>query len=108
MNHLSNQMLGSMSSQGGYSTGNVQSNIQPSSRTSGSSGWSGMNHQSNQLVRSMSSQGSYSTGSAQRNMQQSSQRMSMPRTSQFKSASSVSVSKPKIGFLDSEFTEAGN
>merc|ERR1712126_576592 len=68
---------------------------------------SSMNHP-NQIVGGMSSHGSYSSGSGQRNIQQSSQRMSMPRTSQFKSASSVSESKPKIGFLDSEFTEAGN
>merc|ERR1712126_550861 len=68
---------------------------------------SSMNHP-NQIVGGMSSHGSYSTGSVQRNLQQSSQRLSMPRTSQFKSASSVSESKPKIGFLDSEFTEAGN
>merc|ERR1711872_560492 len=95
-------------SQGSYGTGSVQSNIQQSSRTSGSSGMSGMIHQSNQMVGGMSSHGTYSTGSVQRNLQQSSQRMSMPRTSQFKSASSVSESKPKIGFLDSEFTEAGN
>merc|ERR1719334_342415 len=67
-----------------------------------------MNHQSNQLVGSMSSQGSYSTGSAQRNMQQSSLRMSMPRTSQFNSASSGAQSKPKIGYLQSELTEADN
>merc|ERR1719334_2636603 len=56
----------------------------------------------------MSSHGTYSTGSVQRNLQQGGQRMSMPRTSQFKSASSGSQSKPTIGFLDSEFTEAGN
>merc|ERR1712098_655841 len=77
------------------------------SRDSGSSAMSSMNH-SNQMLGSMTSQGSYGTGSVQRNLQQSSQRLSMPRTSQFKSASSVSESKPKIGFLDSEFTEAGN
>merc|ERR1712126_615647 len=78
-------------------------------RTSGRSGMSGMIHQSNQIVGGMSSHGTYSTGSVQRNLQQSSQMMSMPRTSQFKSASSASESsKPKIGFLDSEFTEAGN
>jgi len=101
MNHP-NQMLGSMTtSQGSYGTGSVQSNIQRSSRTSGSSGMS-------QVVGGMSSYGTYSTGNVQRNLPQSSQRMSMPRTSQFKSASSVSESKPKIGFLDSEFTEAGN
>merc|ERR1712126_493950 len=77
------------------------------SRDSGSSGMSSMNHP-NQMLGSMTSQGSYSTGSVQRNLQQSSQMMSMPRTSQFKSANSVSESKPKIGFLDCEFTEAGN
>merc|ERR1711972_1181399 len=71
-------------------------------------GMPGMTHQSNQIVGGMSSHGTYSTESVQRNLQPSSQRMSMPRTSQFKSASSVSESKPKIGFLDSEFTEAGN
>merc|ERR1719295_2404084 len=75
MNHNSNQMLGSMSSQGNYGMGSVQSNIQHSNRMSGSSGMSGMNHH-------------YSSGGAQRSIQQSSQRMSMPRTSQFKSASS--------------------
>merc|ERR1712136_662851 len=55
------------------------------------------------------SQGSYSSGSAQRNVQQSSQRsMSMPRTSQFKSASSGSQSTPTIGYLEPEFSEADN
>jgi len=83
MNHHSNQMLGSMSSQGNYGMGSVQSNIQQSNRMSGSSGMSGMNHHSNLMVGGMS-QGSYSSGSAQRNIQQSSQRRtSMPRTSQF-------------------------
>merc|ERR1719295_1669478 len=57
----------------------------------------------------MSPQGSYSTGSTQRNTQQSSQgRMSMPSTSQFKLATSESQSKPTIGYLESEFTEADN
>merc|ERR1719295_220413 len=60
-----------------------------------------------QMVGSMPSHGSYSTQSAQRNTQQSSQRrMSMPHTSQFKSSSSGSQSKPTIGYLESEFTEA--
>jgi len=108
MNHHSNQMLGSMSSQGNYGMGSVQSNIQQSNRMSGSSGMSGMNHHSNLMVGGMS-QGSYSSGSAQRNVQQSSQRrMSMPRTSQFKSASSGSQSKPTIGYLEPEFSEADN
>merc|ERR1719394_651056 len=53
------------------------------------------------------SQGSYSSG-GQRNIQQSSQRMSMPRTSQFKSARSGSQSKPTIGYLEPEFSEADN
>merc|ERR1719394_215806 len=52
------------------------------------------------------SQGSYSSGSAHRNLQQS--RMSMPRSSQFKSASLGSQSKPTIGYLEPEFTEADN
>merc|ERR1711972_1287379 len=56
----------------------------------------------------MPSLGSYSTGSAQGHIQQSSQRMSMPRTSQFKSASSGSQSKPTIGYLEPEFTEVDN
>merc|ERR1719167_359891 len=34
--------------------------------------------------------------------------MSMPRTSQFKSTSSGSQSKPTIGYLEPEFTEADN
>merc|ERR1712098_398807 len=77
-------------------------------RMSGSSGMSGMSHHSNLMVGGMS-QGSYSSGSAQRNIQQSSQRrMSMPRTSQFKSTSSGSQSKPTIGYLEPEFTEADN
>jgi len=101
MNHHSNHMLGSMSSQGRYGMGSVQS-------TSGSSGMSGMNHKSEQMVGSMPSLGSYSTGSIQRSIQQSSQRMSMPRTSQFKSTSSGSQSKPTIGYLEPEFTEADN
>merc|ERR1719336_3113359 len=55
------------------------------------------------------SQGSYSSGGAQRNIQQSSQRrMSMPRTSQLKSASLGSQSKPTIGYLEPEFSEADN
>merc|ERR1719434_51533 len=75
---------------------------------SGSSGMSGMSHHSNLMVGGMS-QGSYPSGSAQRNVKQSSQRrMSMPRTSQFKSASSGSQSKPTIGYLEPEFTEADN
>merc|ERR1712240_778661 len=81
--------------------GSVQSN-------SGSLGMSGMNHQSDQMVGSMQSIGSYSTGSAHRNIQQSSRRMSMPRTSQFKSTSSGSQSKPTIGYLEPEFSEADN
>jgi len=101
MNHHSNLMAGSMSSQGSYGMGSVQSN-------SGSLGMSGMIHQSDQMVGSMQSLGSYSTGSAQRNIQQSSRRMSMPRTSQFKSTSSGSQSKPTIGYLEPEFTEADN
>jgi len=101
MNHHSNLMAGSMSSQGSYGMGSVQSN-------SGSLGMSGMIHQSDQMVGSMQSIGSYSTGSAQRNIQQSSRRMSMPRTSQFKSTSSGSQSKPTIGYLEPEFTEADN
>merc|ERR1712126_592824 len=101
-------MLGSMSSQGNYGMGSVQSNIQQSNRMSGSSGMSGINHHSNLMVGGMS-QGSYSSGSAQRNVQQSSQRsMSMPRTSQFKSASSGSQSTPTIGYLEPEFSEADN
>merc|ERR1712098_620295 len=77
-------------------------------RMSGSSGMSGMSHHSNLMVGGMS-QGSYSSGSAQRNIQQSSQRkMSMPRTSQFKSASSGSQSTPTIGYLEPEFSEADN
>merc|ERR1719414_2718573 len=55
----------------------------------------------------MSSQGSYSSGSAHRNLQPS-RRMSMPRSSQFKSASLGSQSKPTIGYLEPEFTEADN
>merc|ERR1712240_403420 len=81
--------------------GSVQSN-------SGSLGMSGMIHQSDPMVGSMQSLGSYSTGSAQRNIQQSSRRMSMPRTSQFKSTSSGSQSKPTIGYLEPEFSEADN
>merc|ERR1719347_1846968 len=73
---------------------------------SGSSGMSGMNHHSNQMAMGMS-QGSYSSGSAHRNLQQS-RRMSMPRSSQFKSASLGSQSKPTIGYLEPEFTEADN
>merc|ERR1712198_343991 len=66
-------------------------------------------HHSNQMAGGMSSQDSYSSGSAQRNIQQSSQRrMSMPRSSQFKSASLGSQSKPTIGYLEPEFTEADN
>merc|ERR1712098_407270 len=77
-------------------------------RMSGSSRMSGMNHHSNLMVGGMS-QGSYSSGGAQRNIQQSSQRrMSMPRTSQFNSASSGSQSKPTIGYLEPEFSEADN
>merc|ERR1712198_825739 len=68
----------------------------------------GDNHHSNLMVGGMS-QGSYSSGGAQRNIQQSSQRrMSMPRNSQFKSASSGSQSKPTIGYLEPEFSEADN
>merc|ERR1719175_233341 len=97
-----------MSSQGNYGMGSVQSNIQQSNRMSGSSGMSGMNHHSNLMVGGMS-QGSYSSGGAQRSIQQSSQRrMSMPRTSQFKSTSSWSQSKPTIGYLEPEFSEADN
>merc|ERR1719167_1826130 len=107
MNHHSNQMLRGMSSQGNYGMASVQSNIQQSNRMSGSSGMSGMNHHSNLMDGGMS-QGSYSSGSAQRHIQQSSQRtMSMPRTS-VKSASSGSQSKPTIGFLEPEFSEADN
>merc|ERR1719347_1811026 len=73
---------------------------------SGSSGMSGMNHHSNQMAMGMS-QGSYSSGSGHRNLQQS-RRMSMPRSSQFKSASLGSQSKPTIGYLEPEFTEADN
>merc|ERR1712198_479958 len=68
----------------------------------------GDNHHSNLMVGGMS-QGSYSSGGAQRNIQQSSQRrMSMPRNSQFMSASSGSQSKPTIGYLEPEFSEADN
>merc|ERR1712136_462506 len=88
--------------------GSFQSNILQSSREGGSSGMSGMNHHSNQMVGSMSSQGSYSTGSTQRNTQHISQRMNMPRTSQFRLASSESQLKPTIGYLEPEFTEADN
>merc|ERR1712136_561697 len=91
---------------GNYGMGSVQSNIQQSSRMSGSSGMSGMNHHSNLMAGGMS-QGSYSSGSAHRNLQQS-RRMSMPRSSQFKSASLGSQSKPSIGYLEPEFTEADN
>merc|ERR1712133_69794 len=59
------------------------------------------------MAGGMSSQGSYSSGSAHRNLQ-SSRRMSMPRISQFKSTSSGSQSKPTIGYLEPEFTEADN
>merc|ERR1719281_366048 len=97
-----------MSSQGRYGMGSFQSNILQSSRAGGSSGMSGMVHHSNQMVGSMSSQGSDSTGSTQRNTQHNSQRMNMPRTSQFKSASSGSQSKPTIGYLEPEFSEADN
>merc|ERR1719334_1057555 len=97
-----------MSSQGNYGMGSVHNNVQQSNRMSGSSGMSGMNLHSNLMVGGMS-QGSYSSGSAQRNMQQSSQRrMSMPSTSQFKSASSGSQSKPTIGYLEPEFSEANS
>merc|ERR1719334_2685810 len=97
-----------MSSQGNYGMGSVHNNVQQSNRMSGSSGMSGMNLHSNLMVGGMS-QGSYSSGSAQRNMQQSSQRrMSMPSTSQFKSASSGSQSKPTIGYLEPEFSEVDN
>merc|ERR1712133_232703 len=65
------------------------------------------NHHSNQMAMDMSSQGSYSSGSGHRNLQQS-RRMSMPRSSQFKSASLGSQSKPTIGYLEPEFTEADN
>merc|ERR1719327_1404707 len=121
-----------MSSQGRYGTGIGQSNIQQSRHAGGSSGMSGMNHRSNvmssqggystgstqrntqqssqgRMSMPSTSQGIYSTGSAQRNTEQSSQgRMSMPSTSQFKLASSESQSKPAIGYLESEFTEAYN
>merc|ERR1719394_1343078 len=59
------------------------------------------------MPKGMSSQGSYSSGSGHRNLQQS-RRMSMPRSSQFKSASLGSQSKPTIGYLEPEFTEADN
>jgi len=106
MNRHSNEMLGSMSSQSSYGTGSVQSNIHQSSRAGGSSVMSGMNHQPNHMFGSMSSQGSYSTGNTQRSIQQ--RRMSMPRTSQFKSASSGSQTNPTIRYLEPEFTEADN
>jgi len=106
LNRHSNEMLGSMSSQNSYGTGSVQSNIHQSSRAGGSSVMSGMNHQPNHMFGSMSSQGSYSTGNTQRSIQQ--RRMSMPRTSQFKSASSGSQSNPTIRYLEPEFTEADN
>merc|ERR1719334_1158793 len=106
MNFHSNEMLGSMSSQSSYGTGSVQSNIHQSSRAGGSSVMSGMNHQANHMFGSMSSQGSYSTGNSQRSIQQ--RRMSMPRTSQFKSASSGSQTNPTIRYLEPEFTEADN
>merc|ERR1712111_332519 len=47
-------------------------------------------------------------GSTQRNTQHNSQRMNMPRTSQFRLASSESQLKPTIGYLEPEFTEADN
>merc|ERR1712126_129053 len=47
------------------------------------------------------------SGSAHRNLQPS-RRMSMPRSSQFNSASLGSQSKPTIGYLEPEFTEADN
>merc|ERR1719249_471727 len=59
------------------------------------------------MAMGMSSQGSYSSGSGHRNLQQS-RIMSMPRSSQFKSASLGSQSKPTIGYLEPEFTEAVN
>merc|ERR1712203_829519 len=49
MNLHSNQMLGSMSSRGGYSVGSAQNTQgQGYARVSGNSGMSGMNHNSNQ------------------------------------------------------------
>merc|ERR1712126_147938 len=44
----------------------------------------------------------------QRNTQHNSQRMTMPRTSQFRLASSESQLKQTIGYLEPEFTEADN
>merc|ERR1712135_265560 len=52
------------------------------------------------------SQGSYS-GSAHRTLQPG-RRLSMPRSSQFNSASLGSQSKPTIGYLEPEFPEADN
>merc|ERR1712133_37252 len=100
--------VGSMGSQGRHGMGSFQRNILQSSRAGGSSGMSGMNHHSNQMVGSMSSQGSDSTGSTQRNTQHNSQRMNMPRSSQFRLASSESQLKPTIGYLEPDFTEADN
>merc|ERR1719323_2833395 len=92
MNHLSDQMSGSMSS-GDYARGN--------------SGMSGMNHGSNQILGSMSSAG-YASGSSQRNMHQSTGtgiQRGMDMLS--RSLSSGSQSIPEIGFLE-EISEADN
>jgi len=57
MNHHSNQMLGAMSSSGGYSSGNsgMSGMSHHSNQMSGSMSISGMSHQSNQISGSMSS-----------------------------------------------------
>merc|ERR1712060_104600 len=107
MNHLSNQMLGSMSSRGGYAVGSAQNaQGQGYARASGNSGMSGMNHNSNQKFRSTSSQGSYSMGSTERNTYMSngaaSERSMNTRSS---SLSSGSQSKPMIRYVA---TEGGN
>merc|ERR1719209_2614370 len=108
MNHHSNQMLGGMSSSGGYSSGN--------------SGMSGMNHHSNQISGSMSSgdyargnsgmsgtnqmlggtsSGGYSSGSAQRNMH-SSTGTGIRKSNNMRSSSlsSGSQSVPEIEYQD--------
>merc|ERR1712126_224634 len=72
-NHHSNQMPGSMSSLGSYSSGNSgmsHHSSQMSGRMSsgdyarGNSDISGMNHQSNQMLGSISSSGNYDSGNS--------------------------------------------
>merc|ERR1712126_235066 len=116
-NHHSNQMPGSMSSLGSYSSGNSgmsHHSSQMSGRMSsgdyarGNSDISGINHGSNLMQGSMSS-GGYSSGSTRRNMHQSTgtgsqSNMNMP--SSFLSLGSQSI--PEIGYLEEVISEADN